>query len=238
MIDLHRISQIPTNCQCKWLSAFPKARESFLSSFPSPEKFLCCTDKIETVKWLNLVPRVRLGDCFEIHHPHWELCDPPLSSHQTFRVEVLLRQCVFCKEPLSSWLASKLRKFWKVSQTDLRSPIVIPFFLSVLSCWWIAPVSWCGFVTSLCCSTWRCACRVLRCRCGGRTGTRIERQSRDNDVFRFAYTCLLLFGQPWLLTAGPLTSVSVFFTEFAKWQNCRRVIEHLHRHEEIRIVNV
>ena len=29
------------NCQCKWLSALPTARETFVNSFPSTEKFFC-----------------------------------------------------------------------------------------------------------------------------------------------------------------------------------------------------
>ena len=35
----------------------------------------------------------------------------PPSSHQTFLSEVELRQCVFCKEPLSFWFESRLRNF-------------------------------------------------------------------------------------------------------------------------------
>ena len=31
--------------------------------------------------------------------------------HQTFLLEVLLLQCVFCKEPLSFWFASRYRNF-------------------------------------------------------------------------------------------------------------------------------
>ena len=80
------------------------------------------------------------------------------------------------------------------------------FFIFVLSLWWIAPVSWCGFVTSLWSWTWRCTRRVLRWRCRGRTSTRIWRQSRDNEryeVFRFAQNVLPLLGQLWFLTAGP-----------------------------------
>ena len=50
MIIFHRICQIPMNCQCIWLSAFPTARETFVNSFPSPEKFLLCTDKIESIE--------------------------------------------------------------------------------------------------------------------------------------------------------------------------------------------
>ena len=34
MIDLHKICQTPTNCQCKWLLARLTARETFVNSFP------------------------------------------------------------------------------------------------------------------------------------------------------------------------------------------------------------
>ena len=37
-------------------------------SFPSPEKFSFCTDEIESIEWLDLVPRQRTGDCSVIHH--------------------------------------------------------------------------------------------------------------------------------------------------------------------------
>ena len=68
--------------QC--LSAFKTARETSLSSFPSREKFVFYTDKIESIEWQDLVPRQHIDDCFEIHLPHWGLCDLLLSSHQTF----------------------------------------------------------------------------------------------------------------------------------------------------------
>ena len=71
-------------------------------------KILFCTDKIE---WQDLVARQRIGDCLWIHIPHWGLCDPPLSSHQTFLPEVELRQCVFCNEPLLFWFSSRRRNF-------------------------------------------------------------------------------------------------------------------------------
>ena len=50
MIDLHTICQIPTSCECKWLSAFLTARETFVNSFPSSEKFYFCTDRIESIE--------------------------------------------------------------------------------------------------------------------------------------------------------------------------------------------
>ena len=44
-------------------------------------------------------------------------------------------------------------------------------------------------------------------------------QSRDNkryDIVRLALDLLPLFGQVWLLTAGPLIGISVFFAELSK----------------------
>ena len=58
MISLHRICQIPTN---------QTARETFVNFFPSPEKFLFCTGTTESIEWLNLVPRLSIYDCSEIH---------------------------------------------------------------------------------------------------------------------------------------------------------------------------
>ena len=37
--DLHRLCQIPRNCQCKWLTAFYSAPRTFARSFMFPEKF-------------------------------------------------------------------------------------------------------------------------------------------------------------------------------------------------------
>ena len=44
--------------------------------------------------------------------------DQPLSSHPTFLLEVLLRQCAFCKEPLFILVrkqTSQFSAFWEVS---------------------------------------------------------------------------------------------------------------------------
>ena len=62
--------------------------------------------------------------------------------------------------------------------------------------------------------------------------------TRGTKFFRLASNILPLFGQVWLLTAGPLIVFSVFFAELSKWWNCKRVIEKLHSHEEAKIVNV
>ena len=74
-------------------------------------KISFCTDTTGSIEWPRLVPRQRTSECLLIHIPHWGLCDQPLSSHQNFLLEVELRQCVFCKEPLSFWFASRLRNF-------------------------------------------------------------------------------------------------------------------------------
>ena len=69
--------------------------------------------------------------------------------------------------------------------SEARLTVLHSIFVSSL--WWIAPVSWCGFVTSLWCQTWRCTWRVLR-------------WSSDNkkyEVVRFTWNCLPYSGQPW-----------------------------------------
>ena len=56
-IIIHRICQILMNCQCKFLLAFVTVRETFVNSFPSPEKFLLGTEKTESMEWQDLTPR-------------------------------------------------------------------------------------------------------------------------------------------------------------------------------------
>ena len=90
------------------------AQGTFVNSSPSPVKSLFCTDMVESFEWQDLEQRQRIGDC-SVHPPRWGLCDQPMSSHQTFLLEVEHRQCVFCKERLSFWFASRLRTFWEVS---------------------------------------------------------------------------------------------------------------------------
>ena len=75
MICLHRICQTPMNCQCKRLLPFPTAGEISVNSIPFPEKFPFCTDKIVSIEWQDLEPRLRTDDCLEIHFLRWGLCD-------------------------------------------------------------------------------------------------------------------------------------------------------------------
>ena len=56
-------------CQNKQPLASVTARETLVNSFPSPEKFLLCTDKIESFGWQNPAPRQRIDDCSVIHLP-------------------------------------------------------------------------------------------------------------------------------------------------------------------------
>ena len=79
--------------------------------FHSHVKILFCTDKIESIEWQDLASRLRIGDCFEIHLPRWGLCDQSLSSLRTFLHEIVLRQYVFYKDPLSFWFSSRRRNF-------------------------------------------------------------------------------------------------------------------------------
>ena len=45
------------------------ARETFVNSFPFPEKFMFCTDTIDSTEWQDLAQRQRNGDCSKIHLP-------------------------------------------------------------------------------------------------------------------------------------------------------------------------
>ena len=47
-----------------------------------------------------------------------------------------------------------------------------------------------------------------------------------------------VFGQTWLATAGPLTSVAVLFAKLAKGQYGRSVVEQLHSGENTRVTHI
>ena len=61
------------------------------------------------------------------------------------------------------------------------------------------------------------------------------RGTKCSVLQRIFFPCLVWV---WPLTAGVLVGITVFFAELSKWWNCRRVIEYLHRQEEINIVHV
>ena len=63
--------------------------------------------------------------------------------------------------------------------------------------------------------------------------------TRGATFFCLAQNSFPIVGQMWLLTTGPLVGISVLFAAFFFLrQDCKRVLEDLHRHEEIKIVNV
>ena len=202
--DNHRICQIPMNGQCQWLSAFPTARETSENSFPSLEKFLFCTDKIGYIDWLNLAPRLSIGDCFEIHLPRWGLCDLVLSSHQIFLPDVLLRQFAFCKEPLLSCFTCRIHNFGllgvplslDVPKLSHEKCVRLQALLCLQDFLW-TPLTTPGGLASGFPLLVGCPCFMLvwafldgSCRCRRRTCAGAWRQSRDNnrhEIFSLAW---------------------------------------------------
>ena len=82
--------------------------------------------------------------------------------------------------------------------------------------------------------------------CGHDVEDELARELDDNPgtamgtkKFRF---CKQIFSHFWsaagFLTTGPLIRISVFFVEFAQRQDGKRVLKDLHRHEELKVVNV
>ena len=65
MMNLHKFLSNSNELSVQMTAGFSVV----INSFPSLEKFLFCTDKIEFIEWQDLVPRLRIGDCFEIHLP-------------------------------------------------------------------------------------------------------------------------------------------------------------------------
>ena len=81
--DLHRLCQIPRNCQCKWTLGFLFGSKNFCKLLSvSWEVFVLHGSG--SIGWPSPAPRLHIDDCFEIHNFHWELCDLLLSSHQNF----------------------------------------------------------------------------------------------------------------------------------------------------------
>ena len=67
---------------------FSDGSKNLNTLFPSHVRILLRTNKIESLEWLHLVPRLRMGICFEIDIVHGELCDllriflPNVQNHQ------------------------------------------------------------------------------------------------------------------------------------------------------------
>ena len=97
MIIHHKSCQIQWLVSIDYLLTFLTPRENFSNSSPSPVKSLFCTEAIQFFEWQDPEHEQRTGDC-SVFHPRWEPCDQQLSNHHTLLLEILLRQCVFCKE--------------------------------------------------------------------------------------------------------------------------------------------
>ena len=67
-MSLRKISQFLMNYQCKLTYCLSDCSRIFFT--PLSEKILFCTDKIESILWLNLEPLQSIDDCFEILPPH------------------------------------------------------------------------------------------------------------------------------------------------------------------------
>ena len=103
-----------------------------------------------------------------------------------------------------------LQPFWKISQTVIRSlriPCGIP-----------RPVSWCELVTRSEAGLDDVIVGVLDESCDGDVEDELDNPGTTigTKFLRFAYNILPLFGQPWLFTADPLVSISVFIAELSK----------------------
>ena len=105
---------------------FGRRLQEFFTHFcPSHVKISFCKDKIESIEWQDSVSRQRTGDCIQIHILI-EDCDLQLSNHQTLLHEVELRQCVFCKEPLtfkSQAVFSQLRSCGTGRENDMEAAL-------------------------------------------------------------------------------------------------------------------
>ena len=131
----------------------------------------------ESTEQLNLVPRMSIGACFEIHLSHWGPCDLLLSSHQTFLHEARLRQCASQFRTFGKWVKNTVLsgchfcrpcRIWVEKSLHVQELLCLrnqsgkchnrfPDAPSLsLTSFLDASVSWCPIVTSLCCWAWRC----------------------------------------------------------------------------------
>ena len=108
MVVLHKICEIPRICLYERLSVLLMARETSFNSLPSFRNFGCAR------MWLcALSGEILHHDCVSVvvsKFAFWTLWSAE-TNHLSFFFEVLLRQCVFCTEPLSHFAISI---FWKM----------------------------------------------------------------------------------------------------------------------------
>ena len=92
-----------------------------------------CTGKIVTTDLKNLVPQQRIHDYYVIHFLHWELCDPKLSNHQNFPLQVWLHRCVICKKPSLPSTSNRYRNLspWESACLHCAHPNPVPLLLAI-----------------------------------------------------------------------------------------------------------
>ena len=78
-------------------SAIPDAEKTIQRHFTDPQ------GKIESIECLNLVPRLRIGDCLEIHLPHCGLFDPLLSITKLFCSKYCFAIVSSARSPCHLW---------------------------------------------------------------------------------------------------------------------------------------
>ena len=79
-----------------------------------------------SIELSNFLPRQRI----DYFNANFVLCC--YSNHHKFLLEVRLRQCVFCKEPWSSWSSSRCRSFGPSGSEYEYCVCPIPLFLGAL----------------------------------------------------------------------------------------------------------
>ena len=63
------------------------------------------------IDWQDLIPRLRIRNCFEMHFPHWGLSGMSLSSHQNFLPRYCFEMSPSEKDPLISCSSCRSRNF-------------------------------------------------------------------------------------------------------------------------------
>ena len=144
MLNLHMLIQIPSGCLCIQLSVYATAPRILTNFSPSHVKILFYRDRIESTEWYHnsvLVIVSRLTSLVE----DFEICRYQVTKKILH--EVVLRQCVFYKEPLSFCFARRLRNFGLLGSEYkyCASLISLPLSLDVLdlipeNCVWMQAI--------------------------------------------------------------------------------------------------
>ena len=102
------------------------------STFLSPVKYCLQTDKTGSIERQDLEPRQRICDCHVIHHSSFRTLWSAIIKSPIFLLEVLLRQCVFCEEPLLFWFSNRRRNLG-ICCSELKYSVYLMFLPLLLS---------------------------------------------------------------------------------------------------------